>query len=182
MTAPTGTLAVDPLTELGPADLENLCEAADAGIAAGGGFAWLKPPSREAMEAYWRGVLLVPGRQLFVGRVDGTIAGSAQLLPAARNNEAQAHAAQLLMHFVAPWARGQGLGRRLAVAVEIAARKAGYSVLNLDVRQTQTAAIHLYRGLGYRHWGTHPVYARVEDRLVAGLFFCKALDSSVPAP
>ncbi len=47
--------------------------------------------ARDVMETYWRGVLLVPERTLFVGRLDGVIAGSAQLVRPPRNNEAQAH-------------------------------------------------------------------------------------------
>ena len=49
------------------------------------------------------------------------------------------------------------------------------SVLNLDVRETQEAAIQLYQSLGYNHYGTHPRYARVDGQWVAGLFFWKDL-------
>jgi ribosomal protein S18 acetylase RimI-like enzyme len=129
------------------------------------------------MEAFWRGVLLIPERMLFAGRIDGTIGGSAQLLRPPRNNEAQAHSAQLTTHFVAPWARGHGLARALVEAVEDAARAAKVKVLNLDVRETQEAAIQLYRSLGYLQWGTHPDYARVAGKPVAGLFFCKNLEN-----
>ena len=46
--------------------------------------------------------MLVPDRALFVARLDGVIAGSAQLVRPTRNNEAQAHSAQLTTSFVAP--------------------------------------------------------------------------------
>jgi ribosomal protein S18 acetylase RimI-like enzyme len=167
----------EPLTAFQGNDLHDLCDAAEASIEAGGGFGWLKPPPRPVMEAFWRGVLLIPERMLFAGRIDGTIGGSAQLLRPPRNNEAQAHSAQLTTHFVAPWARGHGLARALVEAVEDAARAAKVKVLNLDVRETQDAAIQLYRSLGYLHWGTHPDYARVAGKPVAGLFFCKNLES-----
>ena len=127
------------------------------------------------MESYWRGVLLVPDRQLFVGRLDGVIAGTAQLVRPAKNNEAQAQTAQMTTHFVAPWARGHGLARAIVVAVEEAAQTVHVSILNLDVRETQDAAIQLYQSLGYRHWGTHPHYARIGERWVAGLSFWKDL-------
>ncbi len=168
-------IAVEQLKAFRGNDLHDLCDAAEAGIAAGGGFGWLMPPPRQVIEAYWQGVLLIPDRVLFVGRLEGTIAGSAQLVRPPRNNEAQAHAAQMTTNFVAPWARGHGLARALALAVEQAAAAAGFLVLNLDVRETQEAAIQLYRTLGYRHWGTHPHYARVAGKPVAGLFFCKDL-------
>ncbi|MEX0814086.1 MAG: GNAT family N-acetyltransferase [Dongiaceae bacterium] len=173
--------SVERLTEFRGTDLHDLCEAADDAIGAGGGFGWLTPPPRNIMESYWRGVLLVPDRTLFVGRLDGGIAGSAQLVRPPRNNEAQGHAAQLTTSFVAPWARGHGLARAIVLAVEDAARAAGVAVLNLDVRETQEAANQLYRSLGYRHWGTHPCYARVDGRLVAGLYYWKDLDGAAAA-
>jgi ribosomal protein S18 acetylase RimI-like enzyme len=170
-------IAVERLTAFQGGDLHDLCDAADAAIEAGGGFGWLKPPPRAVMEAFWRGVILIPERMLFIGRLDGAIVGSAQLVRGPRNNEAQAHAAQLTTSFVAPWARGHGLAKALTEAVESAARAAGVKVINLDVRETQEAAIQLYRSLGYRHWGTHPDYARVAGRPVAGFFFCKELEA-----
>jgi ribosomal protein S18 acetylase RimI-like enzyme len=169
-------ISVEELTEFGNGDLHDLCDAAEAGIRAEGGFGWLMPPPRPIMEAYWRGVLLVPERSLIVGRLDGVIAGSAQLVRPPRNNEAQAHAAQVTTNFVAPWARGHGLARAMALAVEEVARRDGFAVLNLDVRETQERAISLYRSLGYRQWGTHPHYARASGRALRGLFFCKELD------
>ncbi|HYE49861.1 MAG TPA: GNAT family N-acetyltransferase [Azospirillaceae bacterium] len=173
--------SVEIIEKLRPGDLDDLCDAADLAIRDGGGFGWVEPPAREVMERYWRGVLAVPERTLFVGRLDGTIAGSAQLVRPTRNNESQAFACQLTTSFVAPWARGHGLARRLTLAVEAEARKAGFTVLNLDVRDSQKAAIALYESLGYRRWGTHPAYARAHGRTFAGLFYYKDLEEA-PMP
>jgi ribosomal protein S18 acetylase RimI-like enzyme len=167
--------SVERLTEFRSTDLHDLCDAAEEGIRAGGGYGWLTPPQRGIMETYWRGVLLVPDRQLFVGRLDGTIAGTAQLVRPPRNNEAQAASAQLTTHFVAPWARGHGLARAIVLAVEAAARAAGVATLNLDLRETQEAARQLYQSLGYQHWGSHPRYARVGGQWIAGHYFWKDL-------
>src|SRR5215470_16885457 len=93
---------VERLREFRGNDLQELCEAAEEGITAGGGFGWLKPPPRSVMESYWRGVMLIPDRILFVGRLDGVIAGTAQLLRPAKNNEAQARTARMTTHFVRP--------------------------------------------------------------------------------
>ena len=172
---PTPTTAVERLEKLSGTDLHDLCDAAEAAIKGGGGFGWLSVPPRHIMEAYWRGVLLVPERQVFVARLDGTICGSAQLARPPRNNEAQALAAQLTSNFIAPWARGHGLARHLVLVVEDAARAAGFTVLNLDVRDTQAAAIQLYEGLGYVRWGTHPAYARVDGREIPGHYYFKRL-------
>jgi ribosomal protein S18 acetylase RimI-like enzyme len=169
---------VERLTRFGGTDLEDLCHATEAAIEQGGGFGWLKLPPRQILESYWKGVLLVPERQLFVGRLDGVIAGSAQLTRPPRNNEAQGFSAGLTSSFVAPWARGHGLAKALTQAVERAAREAGAEILNLDVRASQEAAIQLYEALGYVRWGTHPCYARVDAAVVPGHYYFKRLDEA----
>jgi RimJ/RimL family protein N-acetyltransferase len=169
------TLMVERAETLDDDDLHALCEAADAAIIDGGGFGWVAPPGRQALESYFRGVLLVPERQLFIGRMDGIIVGSAQLVRPSRNNEAQAFAANLMHSFIAPYARGHGLARLITSRIEDAARALGYQILNLDVRETQEAAIALYEAAGYERWGEHPMYARVAGRPVRGLFFYKRL-------
>jgi ribosomal protein S18 acetylase RimI-like enzyme len=174
--------AVERLVAFAGTDLHDLCDAAEAAIKDGGGFGWLAVPPRHIMEAHWRGVLLVPDRQVFIARLDGTICGSAQLARPPRNNEAQAFAAQLTSNFIAPWARGHGLARRIVVAVEEAARAAGFVVLNLDVRDTQSAAIQLYESLGYIRWGTHPTYARVAGKVITGHFYFKRLVADASPP
>ena len=156
-------------------ELNALCEAAHSAIIEGGGFGWINPPGRLALESYFRGVLLVPERELFVARLNGTIVGSAQLLRPPRNNEAQAFAAHLMHSFIAPYARGHGLARLLTLRVEEGARALGYQVLNLDVRETQEAAIRLYDSLGYVRWGTHPHYARVGGETIRGHHYYKLL-------
>lgn len=175
MSSPPVT-AVERVTQLGALDLEDLCEAAEAAIEAGGGFGWIRAPRRNVFEAYWKGVLLVPERQLFVARLDGTIAGSAQLVRPPRANEAQSHQAQLTTCFVAPWARRRGLAKRMVLAAELAARAAGVLMINLDLRDSQVEARQLFEGLGYGKWGTHPAYARVDGRLVSGSYYCKLVD------
>ncbi|MBV9750229.1 MAG: GNAT family N-acetyltransferase [Acetobacteraceae bacterium] len=168
-------VAVERAETLGEDDMAALCEAADAAILEGGGFGWVRSPGRVALESYFHGVLLVPERQLFVARLGGTIVGSAQLVRPSRNNEAQAFAASLMASFVAPYARSHGLARLLTRRVEEAARALGYRVLNLDVRETQTAAIRLYESMGYQRWGEHPAYARVSGRIVRGVYYYKSL-------
>src|SRR5437763_14472736 len=84
-----GKVKVERLTRYSGTDLDDLSEATESAIVEGGGFGWLKPPPRQLLENYWKGVLLVPERRLVVGRLDGVICGSAQLSRAPRNNEAQ---------------------------------------------------------------------------------------------
>jgi ribosomal protein S18 acetylase RimI-like enzyme len=156
-------------------DLNTLCEATDAAIIDGGGFGWVTPPGRRALETYFRGVLLVPERELFVARLDGDIVGSAILVRPPRNNEAQAFAASLMHSYIAPYARGHGLARLLTAGVEERARELGYHILNLDVRETQVVAIAMYESHGYVRWGEHPEYALVRGKSITGYFYYKRL-------
>lgn len=170
---------VEMATELSDGDIADLCDAAETAILDGGGFGWLKPPPRARLERYWRGVLLVPERELVVGRLDGRIAGSAQLVLSPRNNEAQARIATITSHFVAPWARGLGIARGMTDACERAARRNGVQFINLDVRETQEAAIQLYEALDYERWGTNPNYAVVDGHVIAGHYYTKRLGRRV---
>jgi len=52
--------------------------------------------------------------------------------------------------WVAPRARGLGLGRRLLLALEHEAREAGVEVLHLETNRTLIEAIQLYRDSGYQ--------------------------------
>jgi len=175
-------LAPVPLVErvhapLNESDLNDLCDATDEAINAGGGFGWITLPSREILERFWQGVIAMPLRTLFIARLDGVICGTCQLIRPPQNNEAQKHIVQLTGHFVAPWARGHGLARMLMERAEQAAVEDHFSVINLDVRETQTAAITLYESLGYKLIGTHPYYAQVEGAFVPGRYYTKLLVS-----
>ena len=59
-------LLVEHVTDFTEEDLHALCEATAAAIIDGGGFGWVNPPGRMALETYFRGVLLVPERELFL--------------------------------------------------------------------------------------------------------------------
>lgn len=169
-------LLVEIAQSLTEPDLQDLCEATNAAIIEGGGFGWVQSQDRAALARHFRGVLLVPDRMLFLARLDGTVVGSAQLVRPPRNNEAQAFAAQLTHAYIAPYARGFGLAQRLVGRVEEHAAAMGFRVLNLDVRETQDSAIKLFERLGYVRWGTHPAYARVDGRTVAGHSYYKLLE------
>jgi ribosomal protein S18 acetylase RimI-like enzyme len=171
-------IEIEQANELSDGDIADLCDAAETAILDGGGFGWLKPPPRAVLERYWRGVLLVPERLLMVGRLDGRIAGQAQLVLPPKNNEAQAKIATITGNFVAPWARGMGMARGLTAACERSARRHRMRFINLDLRETQEAAIQLYESMGYARWGTNPHYAVVNGKTIAGYYYTKALARS----
>ena len=105
--------SVELVNELSPGELNDLCDATDEAIKAGGGFGWVRLPAREILERYWQGVLTMPARLLFVARLDNVICGTAQLITPPKNNEAQSFSCTLTTNFLAPWARGHGLARML---------------------------------------------------------------------
>ncbi len=169
-------MLVEAVTSLDANDMADLCEATDAAIIESGGFGWVEPQGRTALERHFRGTLLVPERELFLARLDGSVVGSAQLVRPPRNNEAQAFGAQLTHAYIAPYARGHGLARLLVRRVEERAAGMGIRVLNLDVRETQATAIQLFETMGYTRWGTHPAYARVKGQTVSGHYYFKLLE------
>lgn len=166
-------ITVDIADTLTPADLDDLCDATDGAVEAGGGFGWLTPPSRDVMERYWKGVLVVPERHLLIARSDGIVCGAAQIVEPARHNEAQAFSVSLFSAFIAPWARGCGAGRKLTETAEKLAVEMGYKVMQLDVRDTQEAALKLYESLGYKRWGVNPTYAFVDGKIIGGHYYAK---------
>ena len=174
--APPAHLWVERVTDLDDHDVAELCEATDAAIIEGGGFGWVEPQGRAALERHFRGVMLVPERELFIARLDGMVVGSAQLLRPHRNNEAQAFTAQLNHAYIAPYGRGHGLARLMIQRVEERAAALGHRVINLDVRETQATAIALFQTLGYIRWGVHPAYARVRGQTVAGEYYYKLIE------
>ena len=169
------TVVIEPATKLKRGDLADLCDATDEAIQDGIGFGWVRPPARQRLEAYWKGVLLVPERDLFVGRLDGTVAGSVQLVKPPPNFEAGTFAAGIDTHFVTPWGRGHGLAKKLLDAAEGAARDQGFTVIRLDVRASQDRAIKLYEGSGYARWGTLETYHMVNGAMIPGYFYVKNL-------
>lgn len=167
---------VEWLQRFGGTDLEDLCVATETAIVDGNGFGWLKPPPRDILESYWRGVLLVPERELVAARLDGTIVGSGQLVRPAANNEAQAPVATLTTFFIAPLARGHGLARSMLMAIVTRAGERGFESLELTVRETQTAAIALYESCGFTRWATKRKYAKVNGAWVTGFYYARDIE------
>jgi len=168
-------IAVERAKEFRGSDLSDLCQGTEDAILDGIGFNWVSPPVREVLESYWKGVLVVPERTLFVGRLDGVIVASIQLVRPSKNRETSAFSATIEGHFVAPWARGHGLAKGLLDAAEREASIQGFSTLLLHVRSTQTKAITLYRESNYLEWGILPNYEFVSGGMVSGHFFYKEL-------
>ena len=59
--------------------------------------------------------------------------------------------------------------------MEESARKQGFKQLDLDVRETQKAAIKLFEEWGFERWATKKRYAMVEGQFVAGHYYTKVI-------
>lgn len=173
-------IKIEVLQELNSMDLNDLCDAAentvlDNSLSFNIGMHRIKSPTRESLETYWKGVLLVPERELVVGRIDGVIAASVQLLKPTPDNETSAFSGSIERHFVAPWARGHGLAKAVISEAELRAKAAGLTVLRLNVRATLEPAVALYETLGYKRWGVLDKYEMVGGKMLAGYFYYKEL-------
>ena len=167
------SIKVEILKSISDLDLADLCNITEQAIKAGGGFGWLKVPPRETLNKYWKGLVVVKNRILIAGRLNNAIAGALQLGLQPHNNEAQKNICNITSHFVAPWARGYGLAKRMIDTAEVIAYENNVSCVQLDIRETQEAAIQLFRSKGYKQWGKNPNYALVEGKTTQGLYFYK---------
>ena len=160
-------------------ELEELTSATMNAIEEGIGFGWITKPPKNKVKEYWKGVLLVPNRWLFIGKYKGVVSGSIQVVTFSSTNEAAIFRVFIDTHFVATWARGHGLAKLLIENAENACRKKKYSHVILDVRETQSRAINLYKQLGFKLWGKLPAYHKIaEGKMVSGNFYFKSLENS----
>ena len=96
---PPAKIKIESIQSLKYGDLDDLCDSTESAITEGGGFGWIKVPSRKVLENYWRGVLTIPERELIIGRLDNVVAGSCQLIKPSKNNEAQKNSCSLIEVF-----------------------------------------------------------------------------------
>lgn len=107
-----------------------------------------------------------PGGRLFIAwDGDGRAVGCVALRPHAENN-----ACEMKRLYVRREGRGAGLGRMLAEFICEEARKAGYSRIYLDTMPTMTAAIALYRSLGFE-----PVEPYTFNPVPGAIFLARSL-------
>jgi GNAT superfamily N-acetyltransferase len=104
-------------------------------------------PTREAA------MFVAPGGVFLVVRDEGRAVGCGGVC---RFDETRA---ELKRMYVAPEARGLGLGRKLLVALEEEARKLGYDGIVLETGDRQPEALGLYASAGYERMPCYGVYA-----------------------
>ncbi len=168
-------ISVDTLTQLSEVDLADLCNITEQAITAGGGFGWLRVPTREILNQYWNKITLEKLTNLVVGRLNGVIAGTLQLSYEEPNIESRKNIAHIKRHFVAPWARGYGLAKSMIDFSEHKAKEDNIKSIQLAVRETQDAAVQLFSSKDYKVWGENPYYAFINGSFIKGIYFYKNL-------
>lgn len=118
---------------------------------------------RETEEGNWRERL--GNRAQMVAEVGGKVAGTAAGI-ASDEDTAQGRAAALISMWVAPHARGRGVGASLVNAVVDWAKREGYDSIFLWVTEGNEVAERLYERCGFVRTGqvqpVHPGEPRVE--------------------
>ena len=166
---------VENLKKISDLDLADLCNITEQAIMAGGGFGWVTVPPRNLLKNYWNGLVLINYKELIVGRLNGVIAGALQLSFQPTNNEAQKNIANIQSHFVVPWARGYGLAKQMIDHAINSSKEKNIKCLQLDIRETQQAAIHLFKSKGFIKWGENPYYAFVNGNFIKGFYFYREI-------
>jgi ribosomal protein S18 acetylase RimI-like enzyme len=182
------------------ADVRALAGLLVDAVESGAAVSFLAPLSAAEAEAWWRGVVATlerdgdadrstdlcrakgrwHGPMVLVARDGGgEIVGTVTLQPAWAPN--QPHRAEVCKLIVHRRARGGGLGERLMLAAEDAARAAGFTLLTLDAR-AGGAAERLYRRMGWTAAGTIPRYALDPDGrgMHDAVYFYKELGGGGP--
>jgi putative acetyltransferase len=92
-----------------------------------------------------------PDIRLFVARRNGSPLACGALRIASDYGEVK-------RMYVAPAARGEGLGRAILARIESEAQRAGLRVMRLETGNRQTEALALYRSAGYVDCGPFGEY------------------------
>ena len=112
------------------------------------------------------------GELLLARRADGAAIGCVGLRPIEPPG-----CCEMKRLYVAPQARGLGLGKALVDAVVAEAQRIGYREIRLDTLPTMDEAIGLYRKLGFE-----PIEPYYVTPIVGTRFMAKQLAPTTPRP
>ncbi|MEH0935304.1 GNAT family N-acetyltransferase [Micromonospora psammae] len=121
-------------------------------VAAGETYTWPRDVTEEQARRLW--LVPPPGRTVVAVDADGTILGSAKLVP---NQPGPGDHVANASFMVAPAAAGRGIGRALGGHVLDLARADGYRAMQFNaVVATNSRAVGLWRSLGFDVVGRVP--------------------------
>lgn len=171
------TISIQPLdSAAAQARLDELAAVLVDAVANGASVNFLAGFAPEEARVFWQRQLpaIAAGEtHLFVGEEAGRLVGTVLLMFAPQPNGS--HRAEIGKMLVLSSAQRQGLGRRLLLTAEDAARAAGRTLLLLDT-ETGSAGDLLYRSCGWTELGTVPGHAfRPNGELAATTMFYKQL-------
>lgn len=134
-----------------PLDWAQVWPIFDEIVAAGETYAYPLDLSSEQAQVLWT---MRPPGQTVVLEEDGVVLGSATMGP---NRPGRGSHVGTASFMVAPHARGRGVGRRLGEYVVQWHRDAGFAAIQFNaVVETNTAAVTLWKDLGFEVVGTVP--------------------------
>lgn len=151
---------------------EELATLFQTVVADGASMNYLHPMSDESAMSYWNTVLSEHVR-LFIGLIDGQIAGTVQLHYSDKENGQ--HRAEIAKLMTCTKARRQGVARKLLQYAEQAAKQDGKTLLLLDTEK-EGPANRLYQSEGYVLFGEVPDFAQdAFGSYLAGNFYYKTI-------
>jgi len=172
-------LLINKIDVLSAKELSELCKAAKQTIVDNAsfslGFHYLDTPEEEVLKRYFLGALLVPEREQFICKIDGVVAGYLELLKPSSNHLTKSFSAEIINHFVAPWARGKGIAQSMLQFAEQLIARSNVCVIKLSVRDNLKEAIKLYEKCGYKKWGSCDKYEKISQQYIIGHFYYKEL-------
>ena len=177
----TQSIVIAPLTlPVSEEDVSALSRLLVDAVQSGAAVSFLSPLTVECAAEWWRRTITgASDKAVFlIARDDAGICGTVQLHPSwAPNQTHRADIAKLIVH---TRCRGAGLGKKLMLAIEDAALRAGFGLLTLDTKRG-SAAEQLYRRLGWTCVGTIPGFALDPDgsALHDDVIFFKPLNRNV---
>ncbi|MFI6652701.1 GNAT family N-acetyltransferase [Streptomyces sp. NPDC050529] len=133
-------------------------------VAGGAALGWVEPPSRDEVAELLGDVVSAVragDASLRAAYVDRTLAGFGYWRRYTRPTH-RPHA-DLEKLAVDGAVHGRGVGRALTAALIADARKRDIEVLTLDARGDNTAALRLYRSLGFTEYGRLPDFVAVGE-------------------
>ena len=119
--------------------------------------------SVEAEEEYLSAIEDSADSVMLVAKENGKIIGSASLNRLPRRMK---HRGDFSVSVLKEY-HNRGIGTALTKAVIDFARENGFSVIDLQVRSDNVAAIHLYEKLGFVKTGTHPSFFNIDGEDVS---------------
>lgn len=161
--------APDPAVRLATdADWEQIWPFWAETVRAGETYAYPEDATSEEARELWLGeARSAPRAEVVVLVEDGVVLGSAKYGP---NRPARGDHVGTASFMVSPAARGRGVGRRLGTHVVVRLAELGFEAIQFNaVVETNTAAVELWRSLGFEIVGTVPGAFRSREHGRVGL-------------